>query len=107
MKHRVSVFAALVLAFMTVATFALPDSSFAAGTQAVGSGEMRLFSDRLELPGVTVALNKLTGIALRGAQDLYISSEEETWLIRSGVVKCMVKYISACRLLTGNADLGV
>ena len=39
MKHRVSVFAALVLAFMTAATFALPDSSFAAGTQASPTAE--------------------------------------------------------------------
>ena len=81
--------------------------SFAEGTHAIGSGEMRLFSDRLELPGVTVALDALSGIALRGAQDLYISSGEETYLIRSSVVKCMVKYISACRILTGNGDLGV
>ena len=39
MKHRVSVFAVLVLAFMTAATFALPDSSFAAGTQASPTAE--------------------------------------------------------------------
>ena len=39
MKHRVSGFAILVLAFMTAATFALPDRSFAAGTQASPTAE--------------------------------------------------------------------
>ena len=39
MKHRVSGFAVLVLAFMTAATFALPDRSFAAGTQASPTAE--------------------------------------------------------------------
>jgi hypothetical protein len=68
---------------------------------------MRLYADRLELPGITVPLDRLSGIALRGSQDLYVSDNENTYLIRSRVVKCMVKYISACRIFTGKKDLGL
>ncbi len=80
---------------------------FAKGVGSVGTGEMRLFADRLELPGVSVPLERLSGIAMRGAQDLYVSDGEETYLVRSRLVKCMAKYISACRCLTGKTDLGV
>ena len=80
---------------------------FSKGVEDLGGGEMRLFADRLELPGVTVPLDKLSGIALRGPQDLYVSDSENTYLVRSRVVKCMVKYISACRIFTGKKDLGL
>ena len=80
---------------------------FSRGVDSLGSGEMRLFSDRLELPGVTVPLDRLDGIALQSAQDLYVSDSENTYLVRSRLVKCMVKYISACRILTGKKELGL
>ena len=80
--------------------------AFSKGVESLGSGELRLFPDRLELPGVEVPLERLTGIALRGPQDLYVSDGENTYLVRSRLVKCMVKYISACRILTGKKDLG-
>ena len=80
---------------------------FSKGVEAKGAGEMRLYADRLELPGVSVPLDRLSGIALRGPQDLYVSDGENTYLVRSRLVKCMVKYISACRILTGKRELGL
>ena len=80
--------------------------AFSKGVETMGAGEMRLFADRLELPGVEMPLDKLSGIALRGPQDLYVSDGENTYLVRSKLVKCMVKSISACRILTGTKELG-
>ena len=81
---------------------------FAKDVKALGKGEMRLYADRLELPGeVTVPLGELTGMSIMGPQDLYVGTREHNYLIRSGLARCVVKYISACSFLTGRADLGV
>ena len=80
---------------------------FAQDTKSVGKGEMRLFRDRLELPGVTIPLAELTGMALMGPQDLYVGTEERHYLLRSAMVRCMVKYLTACSHLKGDADFGV
>ena len=80
---------------------------FALDTKSVGKGEMRLYRDRLELPGVTVLLSELTGMALMGPQDLYVSAGESHYLVRSKLVRCMVKYLTACSHLKGDAELGV
>jgi hypothetical protein len=80
---------------------------FAQDTKSVGKGEMHLFRDRLELPGVTIPLAELTGMALMGPQDLYVSTEERHYLLRSAMVRCMVKYLTACSHLKGDADFGV
>ena len=80
---------------------------FASDTKALGKGEMRLYRDRLELPGVTVPLSELSGMALMGPQDLYVSTKDEHYLVRSNLVRCMVKYLTACSHLKGGAELGV
>ena len=80
---------------------------FAQDTKSVDKGEMRLFRDRLELPGVTIPLAELTGMALMGPQDLYVSTEERHYLLRSAMVRCMVKYLTACSHLKGDTDFGV
>ena len=80
---------------------------FAKDTKSLGKGEMRLYRDRLELPGVTVPLSELSGMALMGPQDLYVSTEEHHYLVRSQLVRCMVKYLTACSHLKGDAALGV
>lgn len=79
---------------------------FAKGEQAVAKGEMKLYKDRLEIPGVTIPLSDLTGVALVGAQDLYLGVGDDSYLVRSSLVRCMVKYLTACQRLTG-ADYGV
>ena len=80
---------------------------FASDTKALGKGEMRLYRDRLELPGVTVPLAELSGMALMGPQDLYVSTKDNHYLVRSNLVRCMVKYLTACSHLRGDAELGV
>ena len=79
----------------------------AKGQQSVGSGEMRLFSDRLEIPGAEIPLKELSGIALVEGQDLYVSSAGTTYLVRSKSVKCMIKYLTACSFLNPGASYGV
>lgn len=79
---------------------------FAQSEKIVGKGDMRLYRDRLELPGVTVTMDELEGMAMMGPQDLYVSTSERSYLVRSKRVRCMVKYITACSHLTGR-ELGV
>ena len=52
-------------------------------------------------------LGELTGMSIMGPQDLYVGTREHNYLIRSGLARCVVKYISACSFLTGRDDLGV
>lgn len=85
---------------------AASDVIFSRGLRPVGKGRMRLFRDRLELPGVTVPLREITGIALKGPQDIYFGTAEHHYLVRSDEIRCMVKYLTACSWLNG-ADYGV
>lgn len=78
----------------------------AAGTKRLGKGDMKLFRDRLELPGAVLPLGDITGISLRGPQDLYISTNENHYLARSSYVRCMVKYLTAISHLNGDAHYG-
>ena len=73
----------------------------------IGVGDMTLYRDRLALPGVTIPLEKLTGMSVMGAQSLYLSMGERSFEVTSRVVRCMVKYLTACAFLTGNESLGV
>ena len=38
---------------------------------------------------------------------VYVSTEEHHYLVRSQLVRCMVKYLTACSHLKGDADFGV
>jgi len=80
---------------------------FAKDQKSLDSGEMRLFSDRLEIPGAEIPLDRLTGIAILQGQDLYVSTAEETYLVRSQTVRCMTKYLTACSFLNPGANYGV
>ncbi len=73
----------------------------------LADGEMRLYSDRLEIPGAEIPLKELSGIALVEGQDLYLSTAKITYLVRSRTVKCMVKYLTACSVLNPGANYGV
>ena len=68
---------------------------------------MRLYSDRLEIPGAEIPLKELSGIALVEGQDLYVSTAGVTYLVRSKTVKCMIKYLTACSFLNPGAHYGV
>ena len=79
----------------------------AKGLKSIGKGDMRLYTDRLELPGLTLELSEITGIALRGPQDLYIGVKDHSYLLRSHYTRCMVKYLTACSYLNPSAEYGV
>ena len=74
---------------------------FAKGLKTLERGEMKLYSDRLEIPGAVLPLAGLTGVSLMGGQDLYLGTDEENYLVRSSTVRCMRKYLVACTCLTG------
>ena len=80
---------------------------FSRGTTFLAKGELKLFSDRLELPGVTVPLTQLTGMSLVGPQDLYVGSGGHSYLVRSDHVRCLVKYLTACSRLNPETAYGV
>ena len=69
-------------------------------------GGSALYRDRLELPGVTLPLEEIRGISVRGDQDLYIGTDRDYYLLRSDEVRCVLRYLTAVSMLTGQ-DFGV
>lgn len=76
-------------------------------TVFLARGDMRLYRDRLELPGVTIPLASLTGIALQGPQNIYFGVDGRSYLVRSDAVRCTVKYLTACSYLNSGVQYGV
>lgn len=76
------------------------------GTKPLGRGDMRLFRDRLELPGASLPAGDITGVSLMGPQDLYISAGDTHYVIRSSTIHCMVKYLTALSHLNGDVHYG-
>lgn len=72
----------------------------------VGRGGMALYKDRLELPGVTLPLSEIRGISLRGPQDIFFGTAENTYQLRSAGIRCTVRYLTAISYLN-NMDYGV
>ncbi len=77
------------------------------GVVPVGRGTLRLWRDRLELPGVTLPLKEITGISLRGPQDIYFGTAVRHYEVRSDALRCTVRYLTAISHLNGGADYGV
>ena len=73
----------------------------------LGKGDMRLYKDRLELPGVTLPIKEITGVAVQGPQNIYFTAGEHHYLVRSDMLRCTVKYLTACSHLNGDADYSV
>ncbi len=90
----------------TDSTVRVEEVAAARSSVVLGSGDMTLYRDRLELPGVTVPLARLTGMSIMGAQTLFLSMDDRSFSVTSPVVRCMVKYLTACTILTGK-ELGV
>ena len=71
------------------------------------SGELRLSRKGLTLPsGEFIPIGEITGMSIRGAQDLYFSRGSENFFVRSDKIRCTSKYLTACgmfdkRLLYG------
>ena len=74
----------------------------------LGEGEMRLYRDRLLLPGgVELPAGKITGMSLRGQKDLFIGFGSTHYLVRSPYVRCTQKYAAACAKLGSPVEFGV
>ncbi|MBR6207503.1 MAG: 1-acyl-sn-glycerol-3-phosphate acyltransferase [Oscillospiraceae bacterium] len=79
----------------------------ARGQKRLGKGEMRLYWDRLELPGLTIPLREIEGMSVMGAQRLFVGAGGRSYQLRSDHPCSMIQYVAACRFLTGREDLGV
>lgn len=70
-------------------------------------GILRLSRKGLTLPGgLFIPIGEITGMSIRGAQDLYFSRGSENYFVRSDEIRCTSKYLTACgmfdkRLLYG------
>ena len=80
----------------------------AKGKEPLGKGELRLYADRLELPGgLTLKKEEISGMSMLGASVLHIGSGEQHYELRSEKVRCTVKYLSACGCLGCAVGVGV
>jgi hypothetical protein len=78
------------------------------GTKKLASGELRLYRDRMELPGgASLPVSKISGMSLRGQKDLFIGCGEEHYLLKTPLVRCTVKYLIACIHLGSPVEFGV
>ena len=69
--------------------------------QELGRGEMALRRDRLELPGLALPLSEITGIALRGAQDIYFGTRSGNYQVVCHSPRCTVRYLTAISHING------
>ena len=74
----------------------------------LGSGRLRLFRDRLELPGnIVIPGSEISGIAIRGANSCFIGTGDgKVYQLNPKADCCMEKYVEACRTL-GYIDIAV
>lgn len=83
----------------------------ARGLELLGEGELKLFKDRVELPGgELLSGSDIGGMSMRGAGHLYIGTfDGRHYMVRGKgkTVRCTVKYLSACGYLGFNVGAGV
>lgn len=81
----------------------------AKGSVLVGKGTMKLYRDRLELPGgITLHKDEISGMALRGASDMYIGTfDGRNYELHTGKVRCTLKYLTAASRLGCSVGVGV
>lgn len=71
-------------------------------------GGLSLYSDKLVLPDKTeIPVNRLTGMAVRGKQDIYFSSGGKNYLVKSSQIRCVSKYLTACAVFDKRLRYGV
>lgn len=66
----------------------------------LGQGELCLYRDRLETPGLTVPLADISGINLSGPQSLELSVGTDHYYLKSSQVRNLRKYITLYRAIT-------
>ena len=82
--------------------------STAQKAEYVATGNLVLYHDRLILPGgASLPVGKITGMALRGAQDLYLSSGGKNYIVKSKKVRCTSKYLTACSEFNPSLRYGI
>lgn len=81
----------------------------AKGSTLLGTGSMTLYRDRLILPGgVTLTIDEISGMALRGCQDLYIGTADgRSYEIHTEKIRCTLKYLTAASKLGCSVGVGV
>lgn len=71
-------------------------------------GTMRLSRKGLSLPGgLFIPIGEITGMSIRGAQDLYFSRGSENFFIRSDKIRCTSKYLTACSMFDKRLLYGI
>ena len=74
----------------------------------VTCGTLTMYRDRLVLPdGTQIPVQKISGMALRGPQDLYLSYGNKNYILTSSEVRCTVKYLEACKVLDSSLQYGI
>lgn len=71
------------------------------GLTLVGQGSVSLYRDRLCLPGLTLPLEDIRGVSIRGAQNLFVGTDKNTYQLSSPQVRNTLKYLHAIEFLTG------
>ncbi|HPS75954.1 MAG TPA: 1-acyl-sn-glycerol-3-phosphate acyltransferase [Oscillospiraceae bacterium] len=74
----------------------------------LAEGTLRLFRGRLELPGgLTIPAAEISGMSVRGQKDLFVSRGDRHYLLKTPLVHCTVKYLTACARLGSAVGYGV
>lgn len=82
--------------------------SCAEKAEFICSGNVELYADRLVLPdGTEIKMGTLGGMSILGAQDLYFSTENVSYALRSSEIRCTSKYLTACKMLDTNVQYGI
>ena len=72
------------------------------------TGTMRLSRKGLSLPGgLFIPIGEISGMSIRGAQDLYFSRGSENYFVRSNKIRCTSKYLTACSLFDKRLLYGI
>lgn len=72
------------------------------------TGTLTLYRDRLVLPnGTDIPLHRISGMSLRGPQDMYLSAEGVNYILKSSEVRCTHKYLEACKVFESNLRYGI
>lgn len=76
--------------------------------QFISAGDFTLYRDRLVLPdGNTVYLKELKGMSVMGPQKLHFSTDKINYVVKSTKIRCVVKYLSACKVFDKSLQYGI
>ncbi len=76
--------------------------------QFISAGELSLYRDRLILPDNSVLpLKELKGMSVMGPQTLHFSTDRENYVVKSTKIRCVVKYLSACKVFDKSLQYGI